>query len=87
MKKVDEMCEQMMKLSTRVSIIEQELGTINQTCGEFQKDMQGMSNVFDGVKEQVEKLESNIQDLTNRLNDAVSSLEKFKTQRRTERKK
>jgi phage shock protein A len=31
MKKVDEMCEQMMKLSTRVSIIEQELGTIK-TC-------------------------------------------------------
>ena len=84
MKKVDEMCEQMVKLSTRVNIIEQELGTINQVCGDFQKDMQGMSNVFDGVKEQVEKSESNIKDLTNRLNEAVSNLEQYKNQREVE---
>jgi predicted nucleic acid-binding Zn-ribbon protein len=45
-----------------------------------------MSNVFDEVKELVEKSESNIQDLTNRLNEAVSNMEQYKTQKELEMK-
>ena len=57
LQKVDKMCEQMVNITTRVNSIEQEMSTLNQTCGEFHENLQGMSNVFDSVKEQTEKAE------------------------------
>lgn len=40
--KVAKMCEQMVNITTRINSIEQEMRTINQTCGEFHKNLQEM---------------------------------------------
>lgn len=41
----------MVSIINRVNIIENEMSVVNKICGEFYEYLNGMSNVFDGVKE------------------------------------
>ena len=68
----------MVNITTRVNSIEQEMRTINQTCGEFHENLQGMSNVFDSVKEQTEKAGKNMQELKNKSHEMESTFKSFK---------
>ena len=68
----------MVNVTTRVNSIEQEMRTINQTCGEFHENLQGMSNVFDSVKEQTEKAEKSKQELKNKFHEMESKFKSFK---------
>eukprot|EP00105_Crassostrea_gigas_P014664 XP_011431412.1 PREDICTED: uncharacterized protein LOC105331074 [Crassostrea gigas] len=43
------------------------MSAVNKTCGELHEHLNGMSNVFDGVKEQVADMEEKTQDLRNKL--------------------
>ena len=78
LQKVDNICKQMVNITTRVNSIEQEMRTINPTCGEFHENLQGMGNVFDNVKEQTEKAGKNMQELKNKSHEMESMFKSFK---------
>lgn len=63
------------------------MSAVNKTCGEFHEHLNGMSNVFDGVKEQVADMEEKTQDLRNKLGDIESKFERCTSLRETEIKK
>lgn len=87
LQKVDKLCEQMVSITNRVNTIENEMSAVNKTCGEFHEHLNGMSNVFDGVKEQVADMEEKTQDLRNKLGDIESKFERCTSLRETEIKK
>ncbi|KAK3092256.1 hypothetical protein FSP39_000397 [Pinctada imbricata] len=84
LKKVDDVCEQMISLSNRVKSIETELGVMNKTCSDFHDNMQGMSDIFDNVKQDVQKAEKEIKVVKTTLKDMETSFNSYKSSKEAE---
>ncbi|XP_062572580.1 putative leucine-rich repeat-containing protein DDB_G0290503 [Saccostrea cucullata] len=83
-KKIDEMCEEVVRLSHRVNSIEREISSINQTNAEFHESLQGISNVFDGIKEQVDKSENEFQNMKIKLDAMEAKVVHYASKRENE---
>lgn len=51
--RIKEVYIHMAKLSNQVGAAEERWNNFDKTCAEFETNLDGMSNVFDGVKEKV----------------------------------
>ncbi|KAK3101421.1 hypothetical protein FSP39_003436 [Pinctada imbricata] len=66
-KKINGMCDQITKLHARVSKNEAEISQLNLRCSDFDGNLQGLSNIFDGFKTKCDQTEERMKTLNNRL--------------------